>query len=200
MVGARLRADRQQVIKGVMTYEQGQSKGSTTRMQAYKGAIHSTLRERIIEHVFIGDVLRILWRHDIVDVEVLRSECDAYGYDLVFCRGPLVRHIQLKSQGRKKISTVSVGRALAEKPSGCVIWIQLDPGTLELGPFRWFGGPPGERLPDISAYPNPLHPRHNKAGQRPPRRNHHEVPLSAFQQLRTIDELVVRLFGELPSV
>lgn len=183
-----------------MTYERRPGQGKAKRMQAPKGAVHSTLRERIVEHVFIGDLLRTLWRRDIIDVEVLRSECDAYGYDLVLCRGQLVRHIQLKSQGGRMSPTVSVGRALAEKPSGCVIWIQLDPQTLELGPFRWFGGLPGQKLPDISLFPNPLRPTHNKSRQRPPRLNYHAVSLTAFETLASIDELIVRLFGEVPTV
>jgi hypothetical protein len=45
--------------------------------------LHSTLRERIVEHVFVGDALRWLWVHDVTNVEVLRSEFDAGGYDLV---------------------------------------------------------------------------------------------------------------------
>ncbi|WP_292295075.1 hypothetical protein [Marivita sp.] len=40
---------------------------------------HSTLRERIAEHVFVGEALRTLWRLGIHDVEVLRSEFDAHG-------------------------------------------------------------------------------------------------------------------------
>jgi len=38
---------------------------------------HSTLRERIVEHVFVGDVLRTLWRLGVTDVEILRPEFDA---------------------------------------------------------------------------------------------------------------------------
>jgi hypothetical protein len=60
--------------------------------------MHSTLRERIVEHVFIGDVLRTLWRHGVTDVEILRPEFDAYGYDVVMSRGAIVRHLQLKTQ------------------------------------------------------------------------------------------------------
>src|ERR1700674_6092705 len=78
---------------------------------------HSTLRERIVEHVFMGDVLRALWRRGVTDVEILRPEFDAHGYDVVMSRGPIVRHVQLKTQA---VAKVSVGRALAEKPSGCV--------------------------------------------------------------------------------
>jgi len=63
-------------------------------------------------------------------------------------RGPVVRPVQLKTQAAGKFS---VGRALAEKPSGCVVWIGLNKDTLELGPFMWFGGSLGLPLPDISA-------------------------------------------------
>lgn len=158
---------------------------------------HSTLRERIVEHVFVGDVLRALWRRGVTDVEILRPEFDAHGYDVVMNRGPIVRHVQLKTQAAGK---VSVGRALAEKPSGCVVWIALNKETLELGPFLWFGGLPGERLPDISNYPNPKRATHNAGGVRPIRKNHHVLPPAAFTKLKSIDEVVVRLFGDLPAV
>jgi hypothetical protein len=59
--------------------------------------LHSTLRERIVEHVFVGDALRRLWQHRVTDVEVLRSEFDAGGYDLVMSRGRIDRHIQFKT-------------------------------------------------------------------------------------------------------
>jgi hypothetical protein len=155
---------------------------------------HSTLRERIVEHVFVGDVLRTLWRRGVTDVEILRPEFDAHDYDLVMSRGAIVRHVQLKTQAAGK---VSVGRALAEKPSGCVVWIGLTKDTLELGPFMWFGDAPGLPLPDISSYPNPKRTTHNAEGQRPLRKNHHELPPAAFTKLKTLDEVVVRLFGEI---
>lgn len=75
---------------------------------------HSTLRERIVEHVFVGEALRTLWRRGITDVEILRSEFDAHGYDLVMGRGQIVRHIQFKTGIRGKPSPVSVARALVE--------------------------------------------------------------------------------------
>lgn len=33
--------------------------------------LHSTVRERIVEHVFVGNALRLLWQHRVTDVEVL---------------------------------------------------------------------------------------------------------------------------------
>jgi hypothetical protein len=156
---------------------------------------HSTLRERIVELVFVGDVLRTLWRRGITDVEILRPEFDAHGYDMVMSRGVVVRHVQLKTQAAGK---VSVGVALAQKPSGCVVWIGLNKDTLELGPFMWFGGLPGEPLPDISVYQNSKRATHNAAGVRPVRKNHHILPPAAFTKLITLDEVVERLFGDLP--
>jgi hypothetical protein len=41
---------------------------------------NSALRERIVEHVFVGDLLRALWKKGVVDIEVLRSEFEASGY------------------------------------------------------------------------------------------------------------------------
>jgi hypothetical protein len=155
---------------------------------------HSALRERIVEHVFIGELLRILWRRGITDVEILRPEFDASGYDVVISRGPVMRHVQLKTQAAGK---VSVGRALADKPSGCVVWIGLDKDTLELGPYLWFGGAAGLPLPDISGYPNPRRPTHNAKGVRPVRKNHHVLPPSAFIKLKTVDDVAAQLFGEL---
>jgi len=157
---------------------------------------HSTLRERIVKHVFGGDILRTLWRLGVTDVEVLRPEFDAHGYDVVMSRGAIVRHVQLKTQAKGK---VSVGRALAEKPSGCVVWIGIDKDTLQLGPFKWFGGLPGEPLPDISQNPNPRRTTHNAQRVRPVRKNHHVLPPSAFTKLKTLDEVVVKLFGEIPA-
>jgi hypothetical protein len=103
--------------------------------------------------------------------------------------------VQLKTQAAGK---VSVGRALAEKPSGCVVWIGLNKDTLELGPFMWFGGSPGEPLPDISVYGNTKRATHNARGVRPVRKNHHILPRTAFIKLTKLDEVVARLFGELP--
>jgi len=52
-------------------------------------------------------------------------------------------------------------------------------------------------LPDISCYPNPKRATHNAEGVRPVRKNHHVLPPAAFTKLKTLDELVVHLFGEI---
>jgi hypothetical protein len=61
---------------------------------------NSSLREKIIEHLFVGELLRTLWQRGARRVELLRAEVDAGGYDLVLeCNG-IIRHIQLKSSYR----------------------------------------------------------------------------------------------------
>ena len=155
---------------------------------------NSTLRERIVEHVFVGEALRALWRRGIVDVELLRSEFDAFGYDLALSRGAIVRHIQLKTGTSKKPGDISVSATLASKPSGCVLWIRVTP-QLELGPYFWFGGGPGQPLPSMDRYRNPLRSTRNKTGERPVRLRHRLVPSKAFRPLATIDDVLEALFG-----
>ena len=165
---------------------------------ADRNSTHSLLRERIIEHGFVGDALRRLWCRGVADVEVLRSEFNSDGYDLVMARGPTVRHIQFKTGSSAKPRDVSVPLALGTKPSGCVLWIHVN-DHLEMGPFFWFGGPPGLPLPSIDAFRIPRRATHNKVGVRPERTNHRLVPPGEFKRLAVLDEVLVALFGELPN-
>jgi hypothetical protein len=159
--------------------------------------IHSSLRERIVEHVFVGDALRRLWQLGVTDVEVLRSEFDAGGYDLVMGHGKVVRHIQLKTvMAAGKTTEVGVSLKLMDKPSGCVIWIILTP-ELHLQSYLWFGGRPGKPLPDIRAMKVAKHAKANAKGIKAERPNFRIVPRSKFEKLDTLDILLTRLFGSL---
>ena len=60
----------------------------------------SSARENLIEHVFLGELLRGLWRKNVRDLEVLRPEVDNGGYDLALVFRGLTRHVQLKSSYR----------------------------------------------------------------------------------------------------
>ena len=161
--------------------------------------IHSTLRERIAEHVFVGEALRRLWQLGVTDVEVLRSEFDAGGYDLVMSYRKVVRQIQLKTVmvGGKAANT-TVAMKLMEKPSGCVIWIILT-SELHLESYLWFGGLPGELLPDIRAMKVAKHTKGDASGKKIERPNHRVVQRSRFEKLKTLDEVLMKLFGVLPD-
>ena len=159
-------------------------------------AENSSLREKIIEHVFVGEVLSTLWRRGIRNIEVLKPEVDAGGYDLVMDLQGISRHIQLKSSFTgASTKTQKVSLALAAKPSGCVLWIWFDPETLKLGPFLWFGGKPGEPLPDISNCPVAKHTKANLQRIKSERPNHRVLNKSRFNVLKTMDDVLVVLFG-----
>ena len=164
---------------------------------------HSTLlalRAKIVEHVFIGEALRALWRQGRRDIEVLRAEVDAGGYDLIMVLQGITRHIQLKTSNRDATTGVQkVSLALARKPSGCVLWIRIDPKSLELGPFLWFGGKPGEPLPDIQGLKVAKHAKGDSSGNKAERPGHRIVPKRLFKELPSIDDVLDALFGEIPN-
>lgn len=165
--------------------------------QALQHTGYSTQRERIIEHVFVGELLRRLWVLGIADVELLRAEVDAGGYDLVLCHKAIVRHVQLKSviEGGQA-GRVTVNLKLAEKPSGCVVWLVVG-HDLCLRGFRWFGGMPGEPLPDVSSHQTARHARANAKGVKQARPSHRVLRARDFEALQSLDELIERLFGDI---
>jgi hypothetical protein len=159
--------------------------------------LHSTLRERIVEHVFVGDALRWLWVHRVTNVEVLRSEFDAGGYDLVMSHGRIVRHIQFKtSMVGGKAASITASLKLMDKPSGCIIWIIVTP-KLELDSYRWLGGAPGQPLPDIRNMRVAKHTKANTKGTKAERPDQRIIARSRFDSLASLDEVLERLFGPL---
>src|SRR5689334_12979610 len=97
--------------------------------------------------------MRRLWLKGITQFEVLQPQVDDSGYDLVLEANGIVRHIQLKSSFEEAATKqVKASIRLMTKPSACVVWVHFDPATMLLGPFLWFGGAPGERIPDISPF------------------------------------------------
>ncbi|MBA3316425.1 MAG: hypothetical protein H0T47_24470 [Planctomycetaceae bacterium] len=161
---------------------------------------HSSYREKLVEHLFIGEVLRYLWCQGVTCVESLKPEVDNGGYDLVIACGRIIRHVQLKSSfvgsttARQKIHL-----RLAEKSSGCVVWIEFDPQTLAFQSFLWFGDQPGRPLPDISTRPVAKHAKANMQRIKAVRPNLRVLPRSAFEKVHGIAALIDRLFGTLTS-
>ncbi len=158
---------------------------------------YSSVLEKIIEHIFIGDVLRHLWATGERDIEVLRAEVDAGGYDIVIeCRGVL-RHIQLKaSRNASSTRRVNINARLCAKPSGCVIWIRFDPTRRVLGPFLWLGSAPGEPLADISGFKRARHNKANSQGIKLYRANSYEIRDVAFETVPNLPLLLDKMFGE----
>ena len=81
-------------------------------------------------------------------MDILRSHTDRSGYDILLEAEGVERHVQLKSSFvGAKTATQKINVRLAEKPSGCVVWVRFQRETFELAEFLWFGGLPGEPLP-----------------------------------------------------
>lgn len=159
---------------------------------------HSTMssyRERLIEHLFIGELMKSLWLKGL-SVEVSKPQVDDSGYDLILeCNG-IIRHVQLKaSHHESSTPTVKVNIKLAEKPSGCVVWIRFDQNTMDLGPYLWFGSSPGQPLPDITGLKTAKHTKANSKGEKTERPNIKEIPKGKFTVVGSIAELATKMFG-----
>ncbi|MHC4672290.1 MAG: hypothetical protein ACYTBZ_07375 [Planctomycetota bacterium] len=155
----------------------------------------STYREKILEHLLVGDILRHLWS-ERRRAEVMKPEVDAAGYDIVIECDSTLRHVQLKSsRAGAKTARQKVHLQLAEKPSGCVIWMIFEPESLAFESFLWFGGKPGEPLPDIRQLPVAKHSKGDSTGWKAERPNLRVAPKSKFDVVRSVPELVARLFG-----
>jgi hypothetical protein len=146
--------------------------------------------------VFIGELSRCLWRRGIREVEILRPETDFAGYDLAIECNAILRHIQLKSSYRAaKTREVAIQTRLAEKPSGCVVWIFFD-DDLKLGPILWFGGAPGQPIPSLGGR-LARHTRGDRTGQKKVRRNLRVIKKRRFTIVANVEDAVPLLFGAL---
>ena len=143
--------------------------------------------------------MRYIWLSGIKRLEILKPQVDDSGYDLVLEAKTIVRHIQLKGTSRmSKVNRFSVNTGLLAKPSGCVVVLLFDPSTLDLGPFLWMGGLPGQPLPNLGKYPISKHTKANAQGVKLDRPGIRSVPRKAFDKVPTIIALAERLFGRLP--
>lgn len=157
---------------------------------------HSSYREKLIEHLFVGELLKVSWKAGDCSVEVAKPEVDNRGYDVILEHNGIVRHLQLKTSHRgARASSQKIHTALATKPSGCVVWIRFDPETLVLGPFLFFGGLPGQPLPAVADMRVARHTKANTSGVKAQRLAHRVVPKGKFKVIRSIEELFVVLLG-----
>lgn len=161
--------------------------------------LKSSFFEQLVEHVFISELLQEVYYRFGMTVEVLRSEIDASGYDVVFeCNG-IIRHVQLKtSKVEGKTSRQKVNVALAEKPSGCVVWIIRDEGASDCRmrlSYRFFGNDDGQPLPSLEEFKIAKHTKGNKDGIKAERPSIRVIPKGQFRIIETTTELAKCLFS-----
>ena len=158
-------------------------------------SLHSTFREAVLEHLLLGELLKYFWLAG-THAEVLKPNVDDAGYDVVIEADGIMRHIQFKgSYSGAKTARQKVHLELGKKPSGCVIWMIFEPETLAFESFRWFGGRPGEPLPNIEEFKVAKHTKGDAEGTKKERPQVRVVPRGKFEVVDTIPDLVNRLFG-----
>ena len=158
--------------------------------------LHSLFREKLIEHLFISELFKHSWTNEDFSLEVSKPEVDNQGYDIVAEANGVIRHIQLKAAYRgSSTRQQKLHSALAQKPSGCIIWIYFDQDTLELGPYLYFGGSAGDPLPDTTDLKTAKHTKANAEGIKAERPAIRIVSKNKFSLLSSVDELYEKLFG-----
>lgn len=156
---------------------------------------NSSYREKLIEHIFVAELLKLSWLHHGCSLEVAKPEVDNSGYDLIVETMGVVRLIQLKASivggttAKQKVHT-----RLAAKPSGCVIWIYFDEKTLSLGPFLYFGAEAGKSLPSLDNFNIAKHTKGDKDGIKAERQNVREIPKGRFKRIESIEDIYAQLF------
>lgn len=160
-----------------------------------KHYLNSSYREKLIEHLFVGELLKISWIAGPCSIEIAKPEVDYQGYDLIAEENGLIRHIQLKaSYLNAKTASQKVHTALASKPSGCVVWIHFNARTLDLGPFLFFGDVAGMPLPDLSGHKVAKHTKGDAQGVKAERPSIRVINRGQFKRYDTVEELYHVLF------
>lgn len=157
--------------------------------------LRSSYRERLVEHLFIGELLKYGWLKNLTGFEILRPEVDDSGYDLLVEYKGFARHIQLKSSFvGARASSHAIQTVLTHKPSGCVVWIKFDQHSMAIQQYLFFGGPPGSPLPSMEHLRTARRTTPNAQGEKPERLGHRVVPKSLFSPVSKIERLFELLF------
>jgi hypothetical protein len=168
-----------------------------------ENSTRSSLRESIIEHLLIGEILKELWKEHAIQVEVLKPQVDDAGYDIVIeCKrnsksdASIPCYIQLKSSFvGSKTAKVSLCEKLTTKPYWCVIWVFFDPKTPVLGPLLYFGTATGQTSSDIAKLMPTKHSKGDATGNKAIRPGHYDVPKGQFIELAKIQNVIDKLFS-----
>ncbi len=160
----------------------------------------------MLEHLFLADLLKAMWP---TPVEIMKPQVDDSGYDLVLEANGILRHIQLKSSFMGATTAFQkVHIRLGEKPGGCVVWMLFQSATLEFDSFLWFGGKPGDPLPDLNKHKVARHTKANATGHKAERPMIRVIPRGRFEPLNkaekldkseALKKLTEKLFGQIPE-
>jgi len=152
---------------------------------------YSSRREKLLESLFAGEVLRELWRREIYEVDLLHSDIDASGYDIVLELQNGVRHIQLKASTKRKL--VVANAKISDRPSGCIIVMIVSEDTLNFKEFLWFGNELSKPCSDIRRFPKARHTKGDSTGIKAKRQDTYKVSVGKFERVTSFELLVDKL-------
>lgn len=160
-------------------------------------SFQSVYREKLLEHLLIGELLKYSWQKHGAALEVSQPAIDRSGHDIVLEANGITRHVQLKTSSTiARTGRQNVHLGLGDKPSGCVVWMRFDPVSMELGPFLFFGSSPGAALPPLDAFKVATHTKGNAQGVKRQRLGLRVVPVSKFATVESLPALYEALFGQ----
>ena len=153
----------------------------------------SSLPSQYLDYVFLFALCREMWKRGI-EMDILRSHTDRSGYDILLEANGIERHVQMKSSFiGAKTARQKINVRLADKPSGCVIWVRFDPESLKLTEFLWFGAQPGEPLPELGDKIG-KHEKGDQHGHKAQRAAIRVINKGRFERIPDVRGLADRLF------
>lgn len=160
----------------------------------------SSFFEKLVEHVFVAEMIQEAAFARGQRLEVSRPEVDMAGYDLLMECGGVIRHVQLKASRKGSRTAVQkVHVDLADKPSGCVVWLEWEldeeSSRIVLTGFRFFGAEPGAPLPSLSGFRIAKHTKGDSTGRKKERPAIRVIPKGKFDALKMPGDLLERLLG-----
>jgi hypothetical protein len=162
-------------------------------------SMNSLYFEKMVEHKFISDIMTYCWYKNKTTLEILHSEIDSNGYDLLISYKDINRYIQLKtSEENGKTVNQKLNSLIVNKQNPCIIWIirnyDIKRKIFNFNYLFW-GSNIDSPLPDIGRYKIAKHTKANAQGIKKQRQNIRLIPKKDFIKFDDIERLFEKLFG-----
>lgn len=150
----------------------------------------SVMTEKMLLHIFLADIYQSFWLARNDTLEVLHSEIDNFGYDIVISANGKTRYIQLKSltSGGSR-STFEINERLSTKEGGCVIIQEhsVKESKIEVK-YHFFEDK------NLENFKIAKHNKANAEGKKNNRKRNRVVPKSKFQLCKSLQHLIDLIF------
>ncbi len=116
----------------------------------------SVFFENVHTHRILADLLvECVRRTPPVFLDVLRSEVDDNGIDVVITDGKVTRYIQLKARakGRLPVKPYQISERLLNIPGGRIVWIRYEKAKLNPVDYFYLGGTPPRAISGLRDFP-----------------------------------------------